>query len=91
MVIDFSDNHGATARATGSLAVYRYLVQNGATNETVTLTGNPQVESAQGTLTGDQIIWDRGNNRLHATEQHMIFRKSLNDNIGSNAAPIKLF
>ena len=91
VVIDFSDNHGATARATGSLAVYRYLVQNGATNETVTLTGNPQVESAQGTLTGDQIIWDRGNNRLRATEQHMIFRKSLNDNIGSNAAPIKLF
>ncbi len=91
VVIDFSDNHGATARATGSLAVYRYLVQNGATNETVTLTGNPQVESVQGILTGDQVIWDRGNNRLRATEPHMIFRKDLNQSIGTNAAPIKIF
>lgn len=91
VVIDFSDNHGSTARAKGSLAVYHYGVQNSATNETVTLTGNPQVESQQGILTGDQIIWDRANNRLRATEQHMIFKQSLNDNLGTNSAPIKLF
>ena len=28
--------------ATGDKAVYDYSVQNGVTNETVTLTGNPQ-------------------------------------------------
>ena len=91
VVIDFSDNHGATARATGSLAVYRYLVGNGATNETVTLTGDPKVESVQGTLTGDQIIWDRGGNRLRATGPHMIFKQNLNQGLGTNGAPVKLF
>ena len=48
--------------ATGDKAVYDYDVQDGVTNETVTLTGNPQVENAQGRMTGDPIIWDRANN-----------------------------
>ena len=91
VVVDFSSNQGIKARATGSLAVYRYTVQNGATNETVTLTGNPQVESPEAVMTGDQIIWDRAGNRLRATEQHIIFKKSLNDGFGTNAAPVKLF
>ena len=91
VVINFSDNHGTTARATGSLAVYHYLVQNGVTNETVTLTGNPQVESPDAIMTGDQIIWNRAGNSLRATEQHIIFKKSLNEGFGTNAAPVKLF
>jgi hypothetical protein len=39
-------------------------VQNGVTNETVTLTGNPQpqVKNAQGTMAADVITWDRENN-----------------------------
>lgn len=91
VVIDFSDNHGATARATGSLAVYRYLVLAGVTNEAVTLTGSPQVESRDAIMTGDQIIWDRAGNRLRATEQHIIFKKSLNEGIGTNAVPVRLY
>ncbi len=91
VVIDFSDNHGAKARATGSLALYRYQVQNGATNETVTLTGNPKVDSPDAIMTGDQIIWDRAGNRLRATEPHIIFKKNLNEGLGTNGAPVKLF
>ncbi len=56
VVIDFTDTKGQTNHATGDKAVYIYIVQNGVTNETVTLTGNPQMENAQGTQAGDVII-----------------------------------
>jgi lipopolysaccharide transport protein LptA len=86
VVIHFSDNHGANATATGALAVYRYVVQAGQTNETVTLTGYPQVESEQGTLTGDAITWDRANNKLSATNQRMKLKQDLNQSLGTNSA-----
>ena len=64
VVIDSTDNKGQTTHVTGDKAVYIYNVQNGVTNETVTLTGNPQpqVENAQGTMMADVIAWDRANN-----------------------------
>src|SRR5258708_2206300 len=85
VVIDFTNEKGDTIHATGDKAVYNYKVQNGATNETVTLTGNPSAENAQGTLTGDEIVWDRANNQLHATNQKMIFRQNLNDAAKTNS------
>jgi lipopolysaccharide export system protein LptA len=78
VVIDFTDERGQTNHATSDKAVYLYNVQNGVTNETVTLTGNPQMENAQGTQAGDVIIWDRANNKIHFDNPHMIFRQSLN-------------
>ena len=78
VVIDFTDNKGQTNHATGDKAVYVYQEQGGVTNETITLTGNPQMENAQGTLTGDAIVWDRQNNHLSASNQKMIFRQNLN-------------
>ena len=64
VVIDSTDSKGQTTHVTGDQAVYIYNVQNGVTNETVTLTGNPQpqVENAQGTMMADVIAWDRANN-----------------------------
>ena len=79
VVIDFTDTKGQTNHATGDKAVYLYNVQNGVTNDTVTLTGNPQMENAQGTQAGDVIIWDRANSKIHFDNPHMIFRQSLND------------
>ena len=87
VVIDFVDNRGRTNRATGDKAVYVYSEQGGATNETVTLTGNPQMESEQGTLTGDVIVWDRLNNRLSASNQKMVFRHNLSGAAASTNAP----
>jgi lipopolysaccharide transport protein LptA len=78
VVIDFTDTKGQTNHATGDKAVYIYKVENGVTNETVTLTGNPQMENAQGTQAGDVIIWDRASNKLHFDNPHMIFRQNLN-------------
>jgi lipopolysaccharide export system protein LptA len=64
VVIDSTDSKGQTTHVTGDKAVYVYNVQTGMTNETVTLTGNPQpqVENAQGTMVADVIVWDRASN-----------------------------
>ena len=79
VVIDSVDEKGQTNHATSDKAVYFYDVQNGVTNETVTLTGNAKVENAQGWLTGEPIIWDRANNIMHAENQKMLFRQSIKD------------
>jgi lipopolysaccharide export system protein LptA len=79
VVIDFTDTKGQTNHATGDKAVYVYSEQGGVTNKTVTLTGNPQIENAQGTQAGDVIILDLANNKAHFENPHMIFRQSLND------------
>jgi lipopolysaccharide transport protein LptA len=78
VVIDFTDNKGQTNHATSDKAVYIYQEQGGVTNETVTLTGNPQIENAKGTLTGDVIVWDRLNNHMSASNQKMVFRQNFN-------------
>jgi len=73
VVIDFTQNE-RTTHATGEKAVYHFSVENGATNETVTLTGSPQVESAQNstifTNTADVIIWNRINNSFRFINPH---------------------
>jgi lipopolysaccharide transport protein LptA len=90
VVIDFLDDKGHTNHATGDKAVYVYSEQGGVTNETVTLTGNPQMENAQGTLNGDVIVWDRLNNHLSASNQRMVFRQSLAGTSADTNPPIKV-
>jgi len=70
VVLDAKDSKGQPVHATGDRAVYVYSVENGVTNDTITLTaftGNPQprVEVSEGTTTADVIIWDRANNSYH--------------------------
>ena len=90
VVIDFTDEKGQTNHATSDKAVYVYSEQGGVTNETVTLTGNPQMENAQGTQAGDVIILDRANNKIHFDNPHMIFRQNLNGaTTNTNSPPAK--
>jgi lipopolysaccharide export system protein LptA len=90
VVIDFTDEKGQTNHATSDKAVYVYSEQGGVTNETVTLTGNPQMENAQGTQAGDVIILDRANNKIHFDNPHMVFRQNLNGaTTNTNAPPAK--
>ena len=77
VVVDFADAKGQTMHATGDQAIYAYSLQGGTTNETITLTGHAQVDTPQGTLTGEPIVWDRANNRMTATDQKMVFHQSL--------------
>jgi lipopolysaccharide export system protein LptA len=87
VVIDFTDSKGQTNHATSDKAVYLYNVQNGVTNETVTLTGNPQMENAQGTQAGDVIIWYRTDNKIHFDNPHMILRQNLNGATADTNSP----
>ena len=79
VVIDSVDDKGQTNHATSDKAIYDYNVQNGVTNETVTLTGNAKVENAQSWITGEPIVWDRANNSMHAENQKMLFRQNISD------------
>jgi lipopolysaccharide transport protein LptA len=88
VVIDFVDGKGQTNHATGAKAVYYYDVKGGTTNDTITLSGNPQIDNPDGTLTGDVIVWDRENNHLNATNPKMVFRQKLNGPAaGANSPP----
>jgi lipopolysaccharide transport protein LptA len=88
VVMNFVDARGNPARATGSRAVYSYQVHNGVTNETVTLTGNPQIEDALGTQTGDEIVWDRANNRLSIPRNaKMVSHQNLNGAMSGTNSP----
>ena len=73
VVINFTQN-GRLTHALGQKAVYDYSAQNGATNETVTLTGNPEVESVEGgaifTNHAETIIWDRINDSFRFINYH---------------------
>ena len=88
VVIDYTDDKGQTNHATGDKAVYVYSEQDGVTNKTVTLTGNPQIENAQGTQAGDVIILDLANNKAHFENPHMIFRQSLNGTSADTNPPV---
>lgn len=90
-VVIFSvDEKGQTNHATSDKAIYDYNVQAGVTNETVTLTGNARMENAQGTLTGEPIVWDRANNRLTAANQKMVFSQNISSTMAStNSLPHK--
>ncbi|MFZ1072792.1 MAG: LptA/OstA family protein [Verrucomicrobiia bacterium] len=77
VVIDFTDDKGQTMHATGERAVYAYGVHDGVTNETVTLTGQPELDSAQGKSTGDVIVWNRTSNHLNISNPKMVFRQNL--------------
>ena len=90
VVIDAVDEKGQTNHATSDKAIYDYSVQNGVTNETVTLTGNAKMENAQGWLTGEPIVWDRVNNHLNAKDHKMVFRQNASSLLtNTNAAPHK--
>ena len=87
VVMDSVDDKGQTNHATSDMAVYDYHVQNGVTNELITLSGNARAENAQVILYGEPIIYNRGTGSLTATNQHMIFRGNLKSAMVSTNAP----
>ena len=93
VVLDAKDSKGQPIHATGDRAVYIYNVENGVTNDTVTLTaltGNPQpqVENAQGTIAADVIVWDRAGNIYHCFgNYHMVPHQGVGVATNTNSPP----
>jgi lipopolysaccharide transport protein LptA len=88
VVIDFTDNGGQTNHATCNEALYAYRVQDGVTNETVTLTGRAKVENAKGWLTGEPIVWNRASGSLTASKEHMVFWQNVNGAMAGTKSPL---
>jgi lipopolysaccharide export system protein LptA len=71
VVIDATDDKGATNHITCGKAVYDYNVQGMVTNETVTLTSSPQIVNAQGTNIADKIIYYPSNKHIRWVNPRM--------------------
>jgi lipopolysaccharide transport protein LptA len=89
VVIDFTDERGQKYHVTAARAVYDFKVENAVTNETVTFTGSPKVETAQSTIESEPMVWDRVKNKFSFTAPKMISRELPGSN--TNGAAIKIF
>ena len=67
VTIDIMDEKGQRVHCTGGRATYTYV------RETMELTDNPRVWSAQGWCSGDVITYDRVNNTIRVTNPHTEF------------------
>jgi len=91
VVVDFTDEKGQTYHVTAARAVYAYKVEGAVTNETVTFTGSPKVETATSIITSEPMIWDRARNHFTFIAPKMISREGLNGDTGTNGTALKLF
>lgn len=89
VVIDFTDEKGQKYHVTSAKAVYGYKVENSVTNETVTFTGSPKVETTQSTIESEPMVWDRTRNKFIFTAPKMISRETPGSS--TNGGPVKLF
>lgn len=86
VVVDFTNDKGQKLRALGDKAVYSFHVENGVTNESVTLTGHPPtLIHGPDTMTGDAIIWNRITGKVIVTDSKGVFWNT-NSASGTNSA-----
>jgi lipopolysaccharide export system protein LptA len=91
VVIDHTDEKGATNHITCGMAIYDYNVQGAVTNETITFTNSPQIVTPQYTNTADVIIWYRADGHLKESNYQMIPRHDATTNTNSGAANTNSF
>lgn len=89
VVIDAMDDKGQKMHATCDKAVYVFAVEDGVTNETVTLMGHAKAEYENMTLTGNPMIWDRTHDRLSVpSNPKMVFHPGLNIGTSTNSTVV---
>jgi len=86
VVVDFTNERGEKYHVTAAQAVYDYKVVNAVTNETVTFTGKPVVDTTTTTIYSEPMVWDRARNHFIFTEPTMISKET-----GTNGPASKLF
>jgi lipopolysaccharide export system protein LptA len=93
VVGDFVDDKNQKWHVTGDKGVYAYHVQNGVTNETITLTGNPpEIEEgpATNTMTGDAIIYNLITKKVRIENPTSVFWYETNAPAGTNSLAPKI-
>ena len=70
--IDLLDERGETNHITGHLAVYEYALKGGKTNETVTVTGDPHINTPSFRGTADELKWNRATGHMSASNPNFI-------------------
>jgi lipopolysaccharide export system protein LptA len=86
VVIDSPDNKGLANHATADKLTYTHKIENGTTNQTMELTGHPQLTNTLGRLVGDLIIWDLANDRI-STRNYNVNLNPGALNLGTNQLP----
>ena len=87
VVIDMLDDQGETNHVTGHLAVYEYHIVNGATNETVTVTGDPHISSPKMFGTADRLQWNRTTGHMSADNPNFTSREELDQMMAHTNTP----
>ncbi len=93
VVGDFVDDENQKWHVTGDKGVYAYHVQDGVTNETITLTGNPpQIEegASTNTMTGDAIIYNLITKKVRIDNPTSVFWYETNSPAGTNSLAPKI-
>lgn len=86
------NDKGETNHSKSDKAVYIFNLQNGVTNETITLSGHASATNdADGsTMTGEPLVWDRATGRIYATNEVIIIKQKLSDAmVGTNSPSSK--
>jgi lipopolysaccharide transport protein LptA len=72
VIFDLTGDKGQTYHGKGEKAVYTFNITPTATNELVVLTGNPSLETTNGTFRNSVIVLDRAHNKLLAKGKYQM-------------------
>jgi lipopolysaccharide export system protein LptA len=83
VVINIADPQKGTNLITAERADYLDQVNNGVTNNTITLTGDPKISNDRGIQEAEKMVWDRQTGNLTLSGGHGI----LNHGVDLTPAP----
>jgi len=80
VIMDFIDENGRTTHATSEKAVYTRITEP-ATNELLTLSINPRLETTNGWATADVFVMNRTTGKIHGTGNCHFFHSDATNNL----------
>ena len=88
VVLNLVDEKGQKIHGTGDKLIYTFATSAAATNETIELVGHPVLETPQGSMSGDAMVYDRITSKLTVvTNAHGWFRAETGGKTNQMASP----
>lgn len=88
VVINLVDEKGQKIHGTGDKLIYTFATSATGTNETIELLGNSMLETPQGSMSGDAMVYDRITSKLTVvTNAHGWFRAETRGKTNAIASP----